>query len=150
MQGRQHLNFPLLLLSRKPQLDLMHHPALAGLALVQRLAHARQLSLRKNLRNQFSFVENMKVRFPGIVDESLRMSSYISGSYNLPHITPIVFSPSQVTSFPYCFIEDSLEFLTEFSPSPLFFYLELLSLLLCPHLHFLPHLKISHISLNIA
>src|SRR6266480_4267389 len=150
MQGRQHLNLLPLPPSRKLQLDLVHHPTLAGLALVQRLAHARQLSLRKNLRNQFSFMENVKVHFPGIVDESLRMSSYISGSYNLPHITPIVFSPSQVTSFPYRFIEDSLEFLAEFSPSPSSPCPELPSSLLCPHLHFLPHLEFSRIPSNVT
>ena len=146
MQGKQYLNLSSLPLSRKLQLNLVHHPALTGLALVQHLAHARQLSLRKNLRNQFSFMENMKVHFSGIVDESLRMSSYISSSYNLPHITPIVFSPSQVTSFPYHFIEDSLEFLTEFSPSPSSPCPELPSSLLCLHLH----LKISRIPSNVA
>ena len=150
MQGRQHLNLPPLPPSRKPQLDLVHHPALTGLALVQRLARARQLPLRKNPRNQFSFIENMKVHFSGIVDESLKMSSYISSSYNLPHITPIVFSPSQVTSFPYHFIEDSLEFLTEFSPSLSSPCSKLPSSLLCPHFHFLPHLEISHILSNVA
>ena len=150
MQGRQYLNLSPLLPSRKPQLDLVHHPTLAGLTLIQHLAHVHQLPLRKNPRNQFSFMENVKVHFPGIVDESLRMSSYISGSYNLPHIILIVFSLSQVTSFLYYFIENSLKFLTEFFPSPSSPCPELLSSLLCPHLHFLSHLKISHIPSNIA
>ena len=80
----------------------MYHSTLMGFALIQHLARARQLPLRKNLRNQFSFVENVKVHFPGILDESLKMSSYINGSYeptksgltSYMHITPIVFSLS--------------------------------------------------------
>ena len=44
----------------------------------------------------FGFALNPKVRNLrlGIVDESLRILLYISGLYDLPYITPIVFSLS--------------------------------------------------------